>query len=255
MLPSDGATDVPVDVQPRAWVVIDPSAGSCHDGFQYPTLSLLKSGIEVPAKNVETYANANIFEVEPTQPLEPNTVYTLRLVDEGTGQVAETSFTTGTMPSGTTPATAEPLLEIVELRERTGEGDSDTHRYYVDYRITPGAADPSGLSLVRAEYREQPQGLFAFGEATPFEGRASITASEGDDICLTPVQESANGAEIIGDAACITAPVGSEHGLGGCRAVGSGRVNGGDPLLGLLAGWLARRRRSKVRQPSRHPSG
>jgi uncharacterized protein (TIGR03382 family) len=253
--PADGAVDVPVDAVFR--VLLQYDAGDCGgSNFDQAEVELRADGDVVAA--VTTRDWQQFIQLDPDADLLPNTTYSVSVKDAEESRSFQ--FTTGERRIGAQDAA--PTLEILELVHDSGFelSEPNTTFHIGTLRLTPGAADPDGLSLLRIveTVGDEPSsaGNLPFGSADPQETLVVAHARFEDEICYRVVHVTGNGAEIPSELVCAQSlddddrfdELGGdslkEQSGSGCSA-SRGFAGGGSAfsMLALVVGALLRRRR------------
>ncbi len=234
--PADGQVDVPLDAHLR--VLVERADDGTED-YANAELRLTRDGATVDAHQLELSGHPSVFVLVPNAPLSAGTTFVLEvegvdLNDEG-GAVTTVTFTTG---SSTTPWLAEtPALELLSATYDREVHDDGTALHYVDFRITPAVADPTGLSLVRLVNDQDGYMSFARGPAEPIQGRTVYLGPKDEEICLRAAHVSANGTTQSSAPVCITSET------GGCTTSRTSTSTGLWSFAPLALALLAIRRR------------
>ena len=256
-VPTDGATDIPLDVR--------PALETDFDGRQDSEFALLLEGSEVMSGGycscTEIGAQADwacLYQLQPVASLSPDTLYTLRETRPD-GSELDSSFTTGR--GQTTAPTGVPTLEILSAgrdEEPYQPGD-----YHAELRITPAGPDPDDLSWLQVELlaEEGGEARTVHFLRSPADGSAleASIAGQAEDLCLSVTQvNGAMSASAASETVCVELPPDDTGALDdsaapqdtgfsddgeGCEGCSSAGTRGAFPWLLLPLGLLARRRR------------
>ena len=242
LVPSAGATEVPVDV---ALAVATDNEGCFELEYHEFELTGPDGPIEITIETSRITTLRDTAILRPTAPLEPGTDYVLAATGEATTEIA---FTTGT---GLAEALPDATLELawVELSYPDIDGTGLIHTGAVTVTGIPDAL-PAGTTLV---LRRPDRDGFAVYGLPGSDGRLdlSLRADGGDEVCVEVALRAANGVESpASNLACLAGEAievedEDEDASKGCSVVdGRGQQPWSLALLGLVGLLGLGRRRS-----------
>ena len=207
------------------------------------TLTVASDGLEPQSVTLESeYGQVNLFEFEMTEPMQPNTEYTLQVVGEdGWGEMTSVAFTTG---SDTVQGpSAGPSGTVLASNLRSDSGLLET-----TLSVTPGE-DPDGLSVlfvynvtapdrVLHQIRDDEEGM----SSQPLFHVTHMQAPFPEEVCFTVVQRDGLGRfSDPSDPFCGAIEITK---AGQCSATSLAGLSGFLPLIALAV-----IRRRKVNTP------
>ena len=224
-VPRSGATNVPVDL--RLAAVFEGDCG----GPSTVTLVLTQAddGTEVATTSLAwTGASGQIYELFPDAELSPETEYVFTVLpDDGSGEVTEIGFTTGTgRVSG-----FEGMPALV-IESATSSRDSGV---ILTTGTLSAAEDPERLSLIVMTASGAGSGSAVVSMDGAGARQDTWTGGAGE-LCVQVTQIDATGLAVDGEPACAEVEVTGS--LFGCNSAGAGA----SALGVLLAIGLVRRR-------------
>ncbi len=234
-VPSNGATDVPVDVR----VAVVFGEGGCVPALGTEVTLADADGTAIPVAlgpGSDDPDGTWLIELVTDEAFVPETSYVVTMTPPFSGEVSQMGFTTGT---GTVVGlTGTPSLRVEETRWESESERSWGGLVSLDLAIEP-AEDPDGLSVVQVKDADRDDhGVQSF--RVPASGAKHVTVSwidgrRPDEVCPQVRQIDGKGvATEWSEPACADVP--------GCSTA-SGPPALGLALLGMLTAAARRRAR------------